>query len=117
MLDAFDILKKLPDGGIVWIESAKDVESARQRIELFSRYKPGEYIIFCHETQLALALPLAPFTREAVAPTDCRPKKIKEERKKETKKKPAAELSEKPKTSRVIADIVENIGRAIRHKH
>jgi hypothetical protein len=116
MLDAFDILKKLPDGGIVWIESAKDVESARQRIELFSRYKPGEYIIFCQQTQAVLALPLAPFARETFAPTDCRRKKIKQKRKKETKKKPR-EFSEKPKTGQVIADIVEDIGRSIRPKH
>ena len=116
MLDAFDILKKLPDGGIVWIESAKDVESARQRIELFSRYKPGEYIIFCQETQAVLALPMAPFARETFAPTDCRRKKTKQEGKKEAKKKPR-EFSEKSKTSQVIADIVEDIGRSIRPKH
>ena len=26
MFNAFDILKKLPDGGIVWIEAVKDLE-------------------------------------------------------------------------------------------
>ena len=32
MFNAFDILKKLPDGGIVWIEAVKDLETARERI-------------------------------------------------------------------------------------
>ena len=42
MFDAFDILKKLPDGGIVWMEGAKDLETAHARIKLFAGGKtPG----------------------------------------------------------------------------
>ena len=63
MFEAFDILKKLPDGGIVWIESAKSAESAQERIKLLADYKPGEYVVFCQETQSVIAMPWISFSR------------------------------------------------------
>jgi hypothetical protein len=57
MCDAFDILRKLPDGGIVWIESAKDLAAAQERVKLFAASKPGEYVIFCQDTQALVAVP------------------------------------------------------------
>jgi hypothetical protein len=114
MFDAFDILKKLPDGGIVWVEAAKDLETAKERIKQFANYKPGEYIIFSQETQSVIAMPWVAFEREVVEAAEAG------ERSKETKKtektKPPAQASAKPKTSEVIAAIVADIVRTVRHK-
>ena len=51
MYDGFDIFRKALDGGIVWIESVKDLEAARERIKLLIAKKKGEYVIFCQATQ------------------------------------------------------------------
>ena len=59
MCDGFDILRKLPDGGIVWIESAKDLDSAQERVKVFAANKPGDYVIFCQATQALVAAPPA----------------------------------------------------------
>jgi hypothetical protein len=61
MSDLFDILRKLPDGGIVWITTVKDLATARERIKVFANYKPGEYVIFSQETQSVIAAPCVPF--------------------------------------------------------
>ena len=131
MYDAFDILRKLPDGGIVWLESAKDLQSARQRIQLFASLRPGEYVIFSQATQSVIAMPWVPFARHAVQATDCRPRKVKQTQKaegrgkgatkketlkKEARGKHAAELPAPPKTTQVIAGIVSDISRTLRHK-
>ncbi len=50
MFDRFDLLRKLSDGGIVWIESANDLQTANKRIKLFTANQPGEYIVFCQIT-------------------------------------------------------------------
>jgi hypothetical protein len=50
MFERFDILRKLADGGIVWIESANDLQTAKERIRLFAANQPGEYIVFCQIT-------------------------------------------------------------------
>ena len=55
MFDGFDILRKLPDGGIVWLESSKDLETAKQRIKVFAANKPGEYVIFSQKMQTIVA--------------------------------------------------------------
>ena len=114
MLDAFDILKKLPDGGIVWIETAKDLQTARERIKQFATYKPGEYVIFSQETQSVIEMPWIPFAREAAATTDGRPPKLEVLKKKQTTKKPQGKPS--PTTKTIIADIIADIARAIHHK-
>jgi hypothetical protein len=109
MFNAFDILKKLPDGGIVWIESAKDLESARERIKLFATYKPGEYVVFCQETQSVIVKPWVAFSRhEADTFT---PKVATKEQTKKVRVRPSA----KPKTGEVVAKIVADIARTLRH--
>lgn len=110
MFDGFDILKKLPDGGIVWIETAKDIETARERIKLFSLNKPGEYVIFCQETQ-SLAAERQVFYSRSNNERGTRPGKIKKTRTKLRTKTPA-----QPKTGQVIADIVADIARSLRHQ-
>ena len=114
MFDAFDILKKMPDGGIVWIEAAQDLETARERIKQFANYKPGEYIIFSQETQSVIAMPWVSFEREIVDAADAGERR--KEAKKMEEKKPATEPAAKLKTSQVIADIVAHIMRTVRHK-
>ena len=110
MFNAFDILKKLPDGGIVWIESAKDLESARERIKLFATYKPGEYVVFCQETQSIIAMPWISFSRQDVETIS--PKAAtKKQRKKVGVKSPA-----NPEAGEVVAKIVADIARTLRHE-
>jgi hypothetical protein len=108
MFDAFDILKKLPDGGIVWIEAAKDLETARERIKLFSTLKPGDYVVFCQETQSIIALPWVSFPGHNVelGTSSGRVQKTK------ARRRPGAAL----KTGQVIADIVADITRTFRHR-
>lgn len=110
MFDGFDILKKLPDGGIVWIEGTKDLESTRGRIKQIASHQPGEYVIFSHQTQSVIAGPWASFAREMAEARDAR------ERKKEAKKtkKKKLDARAKVKTSQVIADIVADIVRTVR---
>jgi hypothetical protein len=117
MWDAFDILRKLPDGGVVWIESAKDLETARERIKLFATYKPGEYVIFSQQSQSVITMPWVPLSRPAAETTHGRGTKIKGARKsKQTKKKPQNRSSATPKTTEVIAHIVADVARTLRHE-
>jgi hypothetical protein len=109
MFNAFDILRKLPDGGIVWIEAAKDLESARERIKLFATYKPGEYVIFCQETQSIIAMPWILFSRQEAETTT--PKMATKKQRKKVRVKPPAN----PKASDVVAKIVADIARTLRH--
>jgi dipeptidase len=51
MCDAFDIFRKSPEGGMVWIASSKDLEAAKERIKLMAANEPREYIVFCQATQ------------------------------------------------------------------
>jgi hypothetical protein len=109
MFEAFDILKKLPDGGIVWIESAKSAESARERIKLLVDYKPGEYVVFCEETQSIIAMPLVSFAlRKAETISRAKPAITR-------KAKTRVKSSGKPKTSEVVGKIVADISRTLRH--
>ena len=114
MFDAFDILRKLPDGSIVWIETAKDLETARERIQQFATYKPGEYVIFSQETQSVIEMPWVPFAREATDATDGRLPQTEDVKKKQTKKEPQGKSSATTKT--VIADIIADIARTLHHK-
>jgi len=109
MFNAFDILKKLPDGGIVWIEAAKDLESARERISRFATYKPGEYVVFCQETQSIIATPWVAFSRH-----DTDTVTFKTAAKRQTKKV-GVKSSAKPKTGEIVAKIVADIARTLGH--
>jgi hypothetical protein len=110
MFDAFDILKKLPDGGIVWIESAKDLETAQARIKLFASYKPGEYVIFCQQTQSVIAMPWVTFARR-----DEGNKAGGKTPRKKPKTQPRSQAPAKPKANQIIAEIVADIARTLRH--
>jgi hypothetical protein len=119
MSNAFDILRKLPDGGIVWIETARNVEAARQRIKIFADYKPGEYVIFSQETQRIIAMPWVPFARETTAQGNSR-SRDKMAKSEKAKKKSVAQFpgirANEPKPAEVIAAIVADISQTLRHK-
>ncbi|MCU1243272.1 MAG: hypothetical protein JWO71_3998 [Candidatus Acidoferrum typicum] len=111
MWDRFDILKKLPDGGIVWVETAHDLEAARERIKLFATHKPGEYVVFSQETQAVIELPWIAYSREELKGTDRRgPAKTK------ANKGFAEKSTAKPKTQQVVAEIVADIARTFAGK-
>jgi hypothetical protein len=115
MWNAFDILKKLPDGGIVWLEAAKDLETARERIKFLATYKPGEYVIFCQETQNVIATPWVTYPRQELEATDSARRPAKKRATRATKK--AREKSTpKQNTKQIIAEIVDDIGRSIAGK-
>ena len=109
MFKSFDILKKLPDGGIVWIEAAEDVQTARQRIKLFAECRPAEYVIFCQKTQSVIAVPWVSFPRRNAEPSFDPKTTVKK-----AKTRLPQRSSAKPKTSKIIADIVADIARTFR---
>ena len=49
MILTFDILK-LQSTGLRWLESAPDLECAEARVQTLGLSSPGEYLIFCHQT-------------------------------------------------------------------
>jgi hypothetical protein len=105
MWNGFDILRKLPDGGIVWVETAHDLEAARERIRSFATYKPGEYVVFCQETQKVIELPWVSYSREA-------PEGRRGTAKTKANKGFAEKSTAKPNTQQIVADIVADIARA-----
>jgi hypothetical protein len=113
MWNGFDILRKLPDGGIVWIEAAHDLEAARERIKLFATYKPGEYVVFCQETQAVIELPWVSYSREEPQATDRRgtAKTIANERVAEKSSAKPDTPQPKPNTKEIVAEIVTDIAR------
>jgi hypothetical protein len=44
------ILKKQPEGRVYWVEAARNVESAKERVQSLARYFPGEYVIVNKKT-------------------------------------------------------------------
>jgi hypothetical protein len=108
MWNRFDILRKLPDGGIVWIEAAKDLEAARERIKLFATHKPGEYVIFSQETQSVIELPWVTYTPQNAEAISCR-----RPTKRKTRDKVPDEFAAKWNAKQVIRKIVDDIGRVV----
>jgi hypothetical protein len=114
MWNGFDILRKLPDGGIVWIEAAHDLEAARERIKLFATYKPGEYVVFCQGTQAVIELPWVSYSREEPEAKG-RQGTAKTMANKRVPEKSSAKpntLQPKPNTKQIVAGIVADIARA-----
>lgn len=102
MFNRFDILKKLVDGGIVWIEAVSDLETARARIELFAAQRPGEYVVFSQERQALIELPWVAYTRG--------------EKKLGTAKEIAEKTRVDVKTVRTVAEIVADVRRRAARK-
>ena len=113
MFNRFDILKKLADGGIVWIEAVGDLETARQRIQLFAAQKPGEYVVFSQETQSLIELPWVPYTRAAVYPIECLGAKKRID-KSQKLKHAAGKAPADAKITHTVAKIVADVRRRSR---
>jgi len=47
----FDILKTEPDGAPYWLETASDLQTAKDRVEQMSSTHPGQYIVFSQREQ------------------------------------------------------------------
>ena len=114
MWNGFDILRKLPDGGIVWIEAAHDLEAARERIKLFATYKPGEYVVFCQETQAVIELPWVSYSREEPEAKGSQgaAKTMANKRVPEKSSAKPNTPQPKPNTKQIVAGIVADIARA-----
>ena len=50
MQPPFSIFKTRDDGSLHWVEGAKDLESAKVRVEELSKSWPGQYVIVNQET-------------------------------------------------------------------
>jgi hypothetical protein len=118
MWNGFDILRKLPDGGIVWVETAHDLEAARERIKSFATYKPGEYVVFCQETQAVIELPWVLYLREEPEAKGRRGTAKANANKRGPDKSCAKPMTPQPKpnTKQIVAEIVADIARAAASK-
>ena len=50
-----DILRRQSDGGFMWIEAARDVMAAEERISQLAEREPGEYFVFDQRSQQIIA--------------------------------------------------------------
>ncbi len=46
MKRTYDIFRRLPDGGPVWIEAVQTLEGARARLMSLLEAQPGEYFVY-----------------------------------------------------------------------
>ena len=55
MKSSFDILEKIDEVNFRWLEAARDLQSAKSRIEERQALSPGEYVIFDPRTHQIVA--------------------------------------------------------------
>ena len=55
MESSFDILEKTDEVNSRWLEAARDLQSAKSRIEGRQALSPGEYVVFDPSTQQIVA--------------------------------------------------------------
>lgn len=46
MKATYDIFRRIPDGGPVWIESVQGFENIKARLLQLVNFRPGEYFVF-----------------------------------------------------------------------
>ena len=51
MQTPFDLLRRDPDGSVIWLEAAPDLVRARARLRELALRTPGEYVLFDHRSQ------------------------------------------------------------------
>ena len=54
MQTPFDLLRRDPDGSVIWLEAAADLVRARARLRELASRTPGEYVLFDHTSQETL---------------------------------------------------------------
>ena len=42
----YDIFRRLPDGGPIWIEAVQTLEGARARLRYLLEAQPGDYFVY-----------------------------------------------------------------------
>jgi hypothetical protein len=52
---SFDILLRHQDGSLIWLESASELDHARNRLQQLSTGAPGEYFVFDQRSQQIVA--------------------------------------------------------------
>lgn len=55
MESSFDILEKIDELNFRWLEAARDLQSAKSRIEERQVLSPGEYVVFDRRNQQIVA--------------------------------------------------------------
>jgi hypothetical protein len=52
----YDIFRKLPDSGPIWVEEVQDLEQARERLASLTEIRPGDYFVYdAHSAKIILA--------------------------------------------------------------
>jgi hypothetical protein len=52
----YDIFRKLPDNGPIWVEAVQDLEHARKRLASLIEIRPGDYVVYdAHSAKIILA--------------------------------------------------------------
>jgi hypothetical protein len=52
----YDIFKKHPDGMFIWIEAARGLGAAKERLKQLEMHFPGEYRLICQDTREVVAV-------------------------------------------------------------
>jgi hypothetical protein len=52
---SFDILRCHRDGSLIWMESASELDHARERLQQLNAGSPGEYFVFDQRIQQIVA--------------------------------------------------------------
>ena len=51
----FDILRRLKDGGCIWLEAVRGLQKAKTRLKQLCAMAPGEYFVFDQKAQKIVA--------------------------------------------------------------
>jgi len=51
MQTSFDLLRRVPDGSFIWIETSADLVLGRTRLRELAFRAPGEYVLFDQSSQ------------------------------------------------------------------
>jgi hypothetical protein len=52
----YDIFRKLPGSGPIWVEAVQDLEHARKRLASLIEIRPGDYFVYdVHSAKIILA--------------------------------------------------------------
>jgi hypothetical protein len=53
---SYDIFRKLPGSGPIWVEAVQDLEHARKRLASLIEIRPGDYFVYdVHSAKIILA--------------------------------------------------------------
>jgi len=70
MESSIDILQKIDEVNFRWLEAARDLQSAKSRIEERQALSPGEYVVFDPSTQQIVARSSRTLRCPSLAPKD-----------------------------------------------